>query len=661
MRYISTRGEAPPLDFVDAILVGLARDGGLYVPESWPVFDKQTIAGFAGRPYAEVAVEIIRPFVGDSIPEAELARMAREAYGSFRHPAVVPLVQYGPGRFVLELFHGPTLAFKDVAMQLLARVMDYALKRRGERATIVGATSGDTGGAAIEAFRGLDQVDVFILYPDGRVSDVQRQMMTTPVEHNVHAIAIEGTFDDCQAIVKGMFNHHSFRDKVNLSSVNSINWARIAAQIVYYFTAAVSLGAPHRQVAFTVPTGNFGDAFAGYVAWRMGLPIERLVIATNVNDIMMRTIQSGEYVVREVMATSAPSMDVQVSSNFERLLFDAYGRDASAIRALMNNFAQSRRFKLSDDALLKVRSFLSANRADEEEIETTIRTIRKETGYLVDPHTAVGIAVAEKEARDSAVPMVVLATAHPAKFPAAVERACQERPKLPDWLSDLADRPEQSYPLLSNGADVERFILEYARAVKVASLRPRTPSVFETHKKRISFEEFEVLMTSFARGKIEDAQKGLRDHHIEAAKRFFADFSYATRGNTGASDGQVKSARRRVLQALEGVGEESSGVILDFYTHFRHPREIEREKKLPANSGYIAFHFALDRLARHYGTSQNIAITGSSIVVSKGEERDIQWIDMGKVEISKNINDIVQKVLLEKAPAQSTQKISSRA
>jgi hypothetical protein len=353
-------------------------------------------------------------------------------------------------------------------------------------------------------------------------------------------------------------------------------------------------------------------------------------------------------------------MDVQVSSNFERLLFDAYGRDANAIRSLMNSFAQSRRFKLSNDALVKVRSFLSANRADEEEIAATIRTIRKETGYLIDPHTAVGIAVAEKEAPNSSVPMVVLATAHPAKFPAAVEHACNERPKLPDWLSDLADRPEQPNPLLSNVAEVETFILERARAVKVASLRPRVPGVFEAHKKRISFEEFEVLMTSFARGKIEDAQKGLREYQIEAAKRFFADFSYATRGNSGASDGQVSSARRRVHQALAGVGEESSGVILDFYTHFRHPREIEREKNLPENSGYIAFHFALDRLARHYGTSHNIAIADSNIVVSKGEERDIQWIDMGKVEISKNINDIMQKVLLEKAPTQPARKVSGR-
>src|SRR5258707_11488168 len=300
MRYVSTRGEAPSLDFVDVMLAGLARDGGLYVPERWPSLDRAAIGGFAGKPYAEVAVEVLRPFVGNGIAEADLARMAREAYGNFRHPAVAPLTQLNPGVFVLELFHGPTLAFKDLAMQLLARLMDHVLAARGERTTIVVATSGDTGGAAVEAFRGRARADVFVLFPYGRVSDVQRRMMTTAADDNVHALAIEGTFDDCQAIVKGLFNHHAFRDRVALSGVNSINWARIVAQAVYYFTAAVALGAPHRGVAFTVPTGNFGDVFAGYVAERMGLPVQRLVIATNVNDILGRTLATGIYEVRDV-------------------------------------------------------------------------------------------------------------------------------------------------------------------------------------------------------------------------------------------------------------------------------------------------------------------------------------------------------------------------
>src|SRR5579872_4394641 len=340
MRYVSTRGEAPSLDFVEVMLAGLARDGGLYVPETWPALSRATIESFAGKPYAEVAVDVIRPFVGDVIAEADLARMAREAYGTFRHPAVAPLTQLNPSLFVLELFHGPTLAFKDLAMQLLARLMDHVLQQRGERATIVVATSGDTGGAAIEAFRGRSQVDVVVLFPHGRISDVQRRMMTTAPDANVHALAIEGTFDDCQALVKAMFNHHAFRDRVRLSGVNSINWARIVAQIVYYFTAAAALGAPQRKVAFTVPTGNFGDVFAGYAAARMGLPIDRLMIATNVNDILARTLTTGTYELRDVVATASPSMDIQVASNFERILFDVHGRDPVPVRALMASLAQ---------------------------------------------------------------------------------------------------------------------------------------------------------------------------------------------------------------------------------------------------------------------------------------------------------------------------------
>jgi threonine synthase len=466
MRYISTRGEVAPLDFVEVMLAGLARDGGLYVPDAWPALTPATIAGFAGRPYAEVAVEVMRPFIGGSIPDADLARMAQEAYGTFRHPATVPLVQLNPGLFVLELFHGPTLAFKDLAMQLVARLMDHALRQRGERTTIVVATSGDTGGAAVEAFRGRAQVDVVVLYPHGRISEVQRRMMTTTEDSNVHAVAIEGTFDDCQALVKAMFNHHAFRDRVRLSGVNSINWARIVAQAVYYFTAAVALGAPHRKVAFTVPTGNFGDVFAGYVASKMGLPVDRLVVATNANDILARTFASGTYEMRDVVATASPSMDIQISSNFERLLFDAYDRDAHAVRSLMGSLAQSRRFSVSAHALEKMRALFSADRADEQESAATIRAWMREASYCADPHTAVGLAVAEKETRDPSVPMVVLSTAHPAKFPDAVKAACGVEPALPDWLGDLYARPERVTVLPADQGAVERFVSSASRAAR---------------------------------------------------------------------------------------------------------------------------------------------------------------------------------------------------
>src|SRR6478672_1548246 len=466
MRYISTRGEAPSLDFVDVILTGLARDGGLYVPERWPTFDRATIESFAGKPYAEVAVEVLRPFVGDGIIEADLARMVREAYGNFRHPAVVPLTQLNPSLFVLELFHGPTLAFKDLAMQLVARLMDHVLHQRGERTTIVVATSGDTGGAAVEAFRGRAQTDVVVLFPQGRISEVQRRMMTTVPEANVHALAIEGTFDDCQALVKAMFNHHAFRDRVRLSGVNSINWARIMAQAVYYFTAAVALGAPRRKIAFTVPTGNFGDVYAGYVAARMGLPVDRLVVATNTNDILARTFATGTYEIRDVVATMSPSMDIQVSSNFERLLFDATGRDAASVRTLMGSLAQSRRFVVSAQALKELRTLFSANRADEQECAAEIRAWMKEANYCVDPHTAIALAVAEKETRDASVPMVVLSTAHPAKFPAAVKAACGVEPPLPDWLADLPKRKERVSVLPADQAAVERYVTSVSRAAR---------------------------------------------------------------------------------------------------------------------------------------------------------------------------------------------------
>ena len=466
MRYVSTRGEAAPLDFVEVMLAGLARDGGLYVPESWPAFDRETITGFAGKPYAEVAVDVLRPFVDGGITDADLARMAREAYGGFRHPATVPLVQLDSSLFVLELFHGPTLAFKDLAMQLVARLMDHALHQRGERKTIVVATSGDTGGAAAEAFRGREQVDVVVLFPSGRISDVQQRMMTTVPDSNVHAVAIEGTFDDCQALVKAMFNHHAFRDRVRLSGVNSINWARIVAQAVYYFTAAVALGAPHRKIAFTVPTGNFGDVYAGYVAARMGLPVDRLVVATNTNDILARTFATGTYEIRDVVTTMSPSMDIQVSSNFERLLFDATGRDAGSVRSLMGSLAQSHRFVVSAQALKELRTLFSANRADEQECAAEIRAWMKEANYCVDPHTAIALAVAEKETRDASVPMVVLSTADPAKFRAAVKAACGVEPPLPDWLADLPKRKERVTVLPADQAAVERFVASASRAAR---------------------------------------------------------------------------------------------------------------------------------------------------------------------------------------------------
>jgi threonine synthase len=463
MRYVSTRGEAPSLDFVDVMLAGLARDGGLYVPENWPSLDRAVVEGFAGKPYAEVAVEVVRPFVGDGIAEADLARMAREAYGNFRHPAVAPLVQLNPNLFVLELFHGPTLAFKDLAMQFVARLMDHVLHQRGERTTIVVATSGDTGAAAIEAFRGRAQADVVVLFPQGRISEVQRRLMTAVPDANVHALAIEGTFDDCQALVKAMFNHHAFRDRLRLSGVNSINWARIITQAVYYFTAAVALGAPNRKVAFTVPTGNFGDVYAGYVASRMGLPVDRLVVATNVNDILVRTFATGAYEVRDVVATTSPSMDIQVSSNFERVVFDACGRDAQAVRTLMASLAQSRRFVLPAPAIKQLRSLFAADRADEQESAAEIRAWMREAGYCVDPHTAVALAVAEKETRDPSVPMVVLSTAHPAKFPDAVKGACGFAPALPDKLADLTKRSERVTVLPADQTAVERYVTSISR------------------------------------------------------------------------------------------------------------------------------------------------------------------------------------------------------
>jgi threonine synthase len=466
LSYVSTRGEAPSLGFADVLLAGLARDGGLYVPAEWPHLPAETIGGFAGKSYAEVAEQVIRPFVGPAFDAGELREMIQGAYGTFRHPAVAPLVQTEANTFILELFHGPTLAFKDVAMQLLARFMDRALAQRGERATIVAATSGDTGGAAADAFRACSRVDVVILFPNGRVSDVQRRQMTTLDAPNVHAVAVEGNFDDCQALVKAMFNDHAFRDRQRLAAVNSINWARIVAQIVYYFTAAVSLGAPHRPVSFTVPTGNFGDVFAGYVAKRMGLPIERLVVATNQNDILARTIETGRYEVRGVLPTASPSMDIQVSSNFERLLFEAEGRDAAAVRRHMASLTQSGSFTVPGAAMASIRGEFDAGRASEDETAAVMKRLRKDAGYLLDPHTAVAYAVGAAQGGDPTVPQIVLGTAHPAKFPASVKLATGEHPALPLHVADILERPERMSVVPNDLASIQAFVTAHARAAK---------------------------------------------------------------------------------------------------------------------------------------------------------------------------------------------------
>jgi threonine synthase len=469
MTYVSTRGEAPALGFADVLLTGLARDGGLYVPQTWPVLDAETIAGFAGHSYADVAEAVIAPFTANAFTRAELRGMIDEAYATFRHPAVAPLVQTGENEFILELFHGPTLAFKDVAMQLLARMMDHALAKKGERATIVAATSGDTGGAAIDAFRTSSRVDVVVLFPHNRVSDVQRRQMTTIDAPNVHAVAVEGNFDDCQALVKAMFNDHRFRDQMSLAAVNSINWARILAQVVYYFTSAVALGAPHRPVSFVVPTGNFGDVFAGWVAKRMGLPIERLVVATNSNDILARTIETGRYEVRGVHPTSSPSMDIQVSSNFERLLFEAEGRNPAAVRRQMAALKQSGAFTIDDVPLAAIRGEFDAGRADEAATAETMRRLRAEAGYLADPHTAVAATQAALLAGDPAVPRVILGTAHPAKFPEAVIAATGETPALPSHLAALMAGEERMSVVANDLAAIEAFVTAHSRAAEAVA------------------------------------------------------------------------------------------------------------------------------------------------------------------------------------------------
>ena len=465
MRYISTRGQAPVLSFGEAMLTGLARDGGLYVPETVPVMTADEIAALAGLSYEEVAFRVMRPFTGDTFTEAELKGAIARAYAGFGHAARAPLKQLAPNHFLLELFHGPTLAFKDFAMQVIGQLFQIELAKQGRRITIVGATSGDTGSAAIEAFRGLDNVDVFILFPHGRVSEVQRRQMTTPIEGNVHALAVDGDFDDCQGKLKDMFNDFAFRDEVGLAGVNSINFARVLAQIVYFFTSAVALGAPHRKVSFTVPTGNFGDIFAGFLAKEMGLPVERLVIATNQNDILDRCLKAGDYTKHGVTPSISPSMDIEVSSNFERALFWAYGKDGAAIAALMDELKTKGTFTVSANAMAHLRDTYDSGSVGEARTLEVIGETLKETGELVCPHSAVGVGVAAGAIdRDPGTPMVTLATAHPAKFPDAVEEATGIRPALPPRMADLFERPERVTRVANDLAALETLIRKERRA-----------------------------------------------------------------------------------------------------------------------------------------------------------------------------------------------------
>ncbi|NVD45596.1 threonine synthase [Qipengyuania atrilutea] len=467
MDYISTRGGAEPLDFEGVTLAGLASDGGLFLPREWPQFSEGEIAAMAGLPYAELAALVMQPFVGTSLTEDELLELCREAYGRFAHDAVTPLVQLNEQHWLLELFHGPTLAFKDVALQLLGLLFEKFLARRGEKLTIVGATSGDTGSAAIDAVAGREGIDIFMLHPSGRISDVQRRQMTTVRAPNVHNIAIGGSFDDAQAMVKRMFGDEELTARFRIGAVNSINWARLMAQVVYYFAAALQLGAPHRKIAFSVPTGNFGDVFAGYVAAKMGLPIERLVVATNVNDILHRALSDGDYSAASVTATTAPSMDIQVSSNFERLLFDCGGRDGAAMAEQMRGFDTTKAMRLTDLQRTGAAGLLTSARADEVEMAQAMRWACENTGQVIDPHTAIGLHAARLQDLPRAVPIVTLATAHPSKFRDPVEQATGTRPSLPPRVGDLFAREESCDELPGDYDAVKAHIM--ANATRSAS------------------------------------------------------------------------------------------------------------------------------------------------------------------------------------------------
>lgn len=468
MKYVSTRGSAPELDFADVLLAGLATDGGLYVPDHWPSLTVGDLARFSAMSYPEVAVEVMWPFVEGSITKEDFSKIVHDSYATFVHAEVVPLVelnlessgQPSSGLYLAELFHGPTLAFKDIALQLVGRLFDHELSRRNEKVTIVGATSGDTGSAAIESLKDRECAEVFILHPYGRVSEVQRRQMTTVTSPNIHNIAVEGTFDDCQDIVKGLFADSDFRDRRNLSAVNSINWARVMAQIVYYVTSAVKVGAhAGSPVAFSVPTGNFGNVFAGYGAQRMGVPITQFVVASNRNDILTRFLTSGTMTITDVQPSLSPSMDIQVSSNLERLLFEIFGRNGATIAELMTEFRAEGTIEVDSAQMRLLAEHWSAARVDDTETTQTIADVYARTGMLIDPHTAVGVAAARKVGRVS--PMVVLATAHPAKFGDAVEKATGQRPALPAHMHDLFERPER-YDVLPNDFSTIRSYIETA-------------------------------------------------------------------------------------------------------------------------------------------------------------------------------------------------------
>ncbi len=458
MRYISTRGAAPILDFEQVTLAGLASDGGLYVPEHWPSLSAEQIAALRGLSYVDTAIAVMAPFIGDTMTRDDLRALCAQAYGRFAHAAVTPLVQLDQRHWLLELFHGPTLAFKDVALQLVGLLFERFLTGSTRQLTVIGATSGDTGSAAIDALAGRAGVDVFMLHPKGRVSDVQRRQMTTVLAPNVHNIALEGaSFDDAQALVKAMFNDPDFSGRFTLSAVNSINWARLMAQIVYYFYAAVRLGAPERPVAFSVPTGNFGDVFAGYVAAKMGLPVAKLIVATNVNDILHRAISAGDYSQGKVVPTPSPSMDIQVSSNFERLLFDLGGRDGTASAEQMRGFEASKAMQLTNTQRAGAGALFTSDRIDGDDMALAMRWAHAEAGHIIDPHTAIGLAAARHlDLGDT--PVVTLATAHPAKFSDAVERATGMRPALPARIGDLFDRTERYDSMPATFAAVTDYI-----------------------------------------------------------------------------------------------------------------------------------------------------------------------------------------------------------
>jgi threonine synthase len=468
LKYISTRSGAPDLEFEDVLLAGLARDGGLYVPETWPQFSEKNIRDLRGLNYAELAVKIMLPFLGDTIPEDDLREMVEESYAGFDHPAVAPVKQLGPNQWVAELFHGPTLAFKDYPLQLVGRLFDYVLKKRGETVTIVGATSGDTGSAAIEACRDRDAIEIFILHPKDRVSDVQRRQMTTVQSSNVHNVALEGTFDDCQDMVKTLFADENFSDTYNLSAVNSINWARIMAQIVYYFWTAVSLGAPDRKFIYAVPTGNFGNVYAGYAAKQMGLPINKFIVGSNENDILTRFFETGTMSMAPVVPTLSPSMDIQISSNFERLLFDHYDRDGKAVAKALEDFRSNQSIEFGQGRWQAMCELFEGHRFSNDETKSAINDLFQATGELLDPHSIIGVKAGQNSPNDPDSIVVALATAHPAKFPAAVEDATGIHPDLPAHLADLFERDERFDELPNDLDQIRGFIVDQLEMRKSA-------------------------------------------------------------------------------------------------------------------------------------------------------------------------------------------------